>query len=236
MRLSAPIFALKRKARLLSRSENIPLNQALNRISQMEGYLNWSLLAADSKNTNFARNIFHQLKPGNLLLLGARKGHGKTSLALQLLSEAVKHGENSLLFSLDFTKNEVSNVMNNLGISDLENNKQFSFDGSDDIYSGHIIERISSLPKNSTIVIDYLQLLDQKRKNPTLSDQISELENYASQLGTKFIFLSQIVRSFEQSDKSMPDLDDIRLPNPINLEAFHKTCFLNKGKINFCSN
>ncbi len=232
MHLSAPIFALKRKARLLSRSNNIPLNQALNIISQMEGYSSWSLLVSDSKNTKSASSIFHQLEPGDLLLLGARKGHGKTSLALQLLSEAVKCGENSILFSLDFTKNDFSSVLESIGLSDLEYNVQFSFDGSDNIYSRHIIERISSLPENTTAVIDYLQLLDQKRENPPLVDQMNELRSYASEKGTKFIVLSQIRRSFEESRKSLPDISDIRLPNPINLSVFQKTCFINNGKIN----
>ena len=47
MNLSAPINELKRKAKLLRRSEDIPLNQALNRIAQEEGYTSWSLLIRD---------------------------------------------------------------------------------------------------------------------------------------------------------------------------------------------
>ena len=47
MTLSAPINELKRKARLLRRSGNIPLNQALNRIAKEEGYTSWSLLIRD---------------------------------------------------------------------------------------------------------------------------------------------------------------------------------------------
>ena len=38
MNLSAPINELKRKAKLLRRSEGIPLNQALTCIAQEEGY------------------------------------------------------------------------------------------------------------------------------------------------------------------------------------------------------
>ena len=47
MNLSAPINELKRKAKLLRRSEDIPLNQALNRIAKEEGYTSWSLLIRD---------------------------------------------------------------------------------------------------------------------------------------------------------------------------------------------
>ena len=44
MRLSAPVYQLKRKARLLSRTDNIPLHEALDRIAVREGFAAWSLL------------------------------------------------------------------------------------------------------------------------------------------------------------------------------------------------
>lgn len=47
MNLSAPINELKRKAKMLRRSEGIPLNQALARIAKEEGYASWGLLIRD---------------------------------------------------------------------------------------------------------------------------------------------------------------------------------------------
>jgi len=47
MNLSAPINELKRKAKLLRRSEGIPLNQAYARIAKDEGYASWGLLIRD---------------------------------------------------------------------------------------------------------------------------------------------------------------------------------------------
>lgn len=47
MNLSAPINELKRKAKLLGRSEGIPLNQAYARIAEEEGYTSWGLLLRD---------------------------------------------------------------------------------------------------------------------------------------------------------------------------------------------
>ena len=46
MKLSAPLYHLKRQAKLLSRAEKIPLHEALNRIAEREGFSGWSLLAA----------------------------------------------------------------------------------------------------------------------------------------------------------------------------------------------
>lgn len=47
MNLSAPINELKRKAKLLGRAKNIPLNQAYARIAKEEGYTSWGLLIRD---------------------------------------------------------------------------------------------------------------------------------------------------------------------------------------------
>ena len=38
MKLSAPLYHLKRKAKLLSRAENIPLHEALDRVARQEGF------------------------------------------------------------------------------------------------------------------------------------------------------------------------------------------------------
>jgi hypothetical protein len=49
MRLSAPIYRLKQKAKLLKREAGIPLNQALDRVAESEGFQSWSLLVARSR-------------------------------------------------------------------------------------------------------------------------------------------------------------------------------------------
>ncbi|RMB04577.1 hypothetical protein [Eilatimonas milleporae] len=38
MKLSAPVFRLKRRARTLAREEKIPLHQALDRLARREGF------------------------------------------------------------------------------------------------------------------------------------------------------------------------------------------------------
>ena len=47
MNLSAPIYQLKRNAKLLGREAGIPLNKALAQIAQQEGYQSWGLLIRD---------------------------------------------------------------------------------------------------------------------------------------------------------------------------------------------
>jgi len=58
MKLSAPIYRLKRKAKLLSRDEKIPLHAALDRIASKKASPGWSLLAAKRTATAPAGKLF----------------------------------------------------------------------------------------------------------------------------------------------------------------------------------
>ena len=46
MKLSVPIYQLKREAKRRAREEGIPLSAALDRVAAAEGFSGWSLLAA----------------------------------------------------------------------------------------------------------------------------------------------------------------------------------------------
>ena len=89
MKLSAPVYRLKRQAKILSREENIPLHEALDRIATKEGYPRWSMLARQMLAIAPASAVGASLVPGDMLLLGARPGHGKTQFSLQLTVEAM---------------------------------------------------------------------------------------------------------------------------------------------------
>jgi len=103
MKLSAPLYYLKRKAKLLSRAENIPLHAALDRIARQQGFGSWSLLAAKAPASAPAEKLFAQLAPGDLMLVGARPGQGKTLMSLELAVQAMKSGSRGVFFTLDFT-------------------------------------------------------------------------------------------------------------------------------------
>ena len=92
MRLSAPIYHLKRRAKRLSREEGIPLHDALDRIATTEGFSAWSMLAAKAAAMTPAIRLFPQFRPGDLVLVGARPGQGKTLMSLELAVEAMRSG------------------------------------------------------------------------------------------------------------------------------------------------
>ena len=233
MRLSAPVYQLKRKAKLLSREENIPLHEALNRIASQEGFGGWSLLAARASATAPAEKIFARLAPGDLILVGARPGQGKTLMSLELAVEAMKSGNRGVFFTLEYTEKETLERFRSIGVERANFDRLFEFDNSDNINADYIVKRLAAAPRGTLVVIDYLQLLDQKRENPELMHQVRTLRSFASERGLIFVFISQIDRSYDASTKPCPDLEDVRLPNPLDLRLFTKTCFLNNGEVQF---
>ncbi|MGK9233603.1 replicative DNA helicase [Inquilinus limosus] len=231
MTLSAPIFRLKRKARLLSRAEDIPLHEALNRIAVQEGYKDWSLLAAKQAAPSPAARLFARLKPGDLVLLGARPGQGKTTMSLKLAVEAMKSGHRAMFFTLEWTERDVLGHFRKIGFDYAEFEGLFGFDCSDAISADHIIEALAAAPRGTLVVVDYLQLLDQKREKPELAVQVRALKSFARERGLIIVFISQIDRSYDPTQKPFPDLRDVRLPNPLDLQLFSKTCFMNQGEV-----
>ncbi len=231
MKLSAPIHQLKRRARTMSREAGIPLNKALDRVARQEGFNRWSLLAARAVANRPAKDLLAQLNPGDLVLLGARPGQGKTLLGLKLIIEAIRLGHRGVLFTLEYTEADVISLFRALDSDVSTFASQFEFDDSDAINSRYIMDRLASAQPGTVAVVDYLQLLDQKRSNPQLMVQVGALKAFARDNGLIFVFISQIDRSYDLTLKPLPDLSDVRLPNPLDLSLFDKSCFLNDGRM-----
>ena len=153
MKLSTPIYHLKRKARLLSRKQNIPLHQALDLIAGNEGFSGWSLLAAKAPSPVSARELFATLNPGGLVLIGARPGQGKTLLSLELAVEAMKIGNRSAFFTLEYTEYDVTDRLRVIDRAWERFRGFFDFDSSDDISSDYIIEKLASAKSRKSIIL-----------------------------------------------------------------------------------
>ena len=233
MKLSAAIYHLKRKARRLSREEGIPLHDALDRVATTEGFSAWSLLAAKAAALTPAIRLFPQVQPGDLVLIGARPGQGKTLMSLELAVEAMKCGHRAAFFSLEYTEKDVLNRMRAIGVEPAQFDKLFEIDCSDAISADYIVKQMAAAPRGTVVVIDYLQLLDQRRENPDLTVQVRALKSFARDKGLIVVFISQIDRSYDPVVKPCPDISDVRLPNPLDLKLFDKTCFLNSSEIHF---
>ncbi|WP_373414819.1 DNA helicase [Ensifer aridi] len=230
MRLSAPIYQLKRRAKLMARDKKIALYEALNRIAREEGFAAWSLLSSQVALNSPSKAVLSRLTNGDMLLLGARPGHGKTLLGLELLLEAAREGRKAVFFTLEYTEKETRERIRSLegdvnGIGD-----RLEIVTSDEICADYIMRRLSGSPRGTVAVIDYLQVLDQQRTKPALLDQMFALRDFARKTGIALVFISQIDRSFDPESKPVPDIRDIRLPNPVDLTFFTKACFLHSGE------
>jgi len=233
MTLSAPIHQLKRRARLLSRRERMPLHAALDRIATDEGYRSWSLLVAKQPRTETAHALLPHLMPGDLVLMAGRPGQGKTLASLGLLAEAMRAGRHGVFFTLEYTPTDVARRLRALEIEPDEFTGLFDCDCSDAISADYIVRALATAPRGTVVVIDYLQLLDQRRDTPELALQVRTLRAFARERRLILVFISQIDRSYETSGKPFPDIADVRLPNPLDLSLFDKACFLNRGEVHF---
>ena len=166
-----------------------------------------------------------------MVLIGARPGHGKTLLGLELTALAETKNRTGYVFSLDFNEADVWARFERLGFDPKKHVRSIIVDTSDDICAAHIIERLGNSQGHALVVVDYLQLLDQKRSNPPLGEQVQALKRFAIGCGAVVVLISQIDRAFELSSSNMPTFADIRLPNPVDLSIFDKKCFLHDGQL-----
>lgn len=231
MKTSTPIYRLKQTARRKARDEGIPLHAALDRVAVGEGFGTWGHLSQHQSGSRSVAALYRALAPGDLVISAARPGQGKTLLALALAVEATKAGNPACFFSLDYTRADVADRFSALRVDFAAFGERFVFDGSEMISAGHIIARLEEAAPGTLAVIDYLQLLDQRRENPDLMTQIRDLRRFARARKVTFVCISQVDRRYDPVRQPFPALSDIRLPNPLDLQLFDKACFLNGGEI-----
>jgi replicative DNA helicase len=231
MKLSKPLPRLKSQAKQLARAEGLTHLSALDRIAGSEGYRSWSMLAAQATDSSPAAALLSQLHPGDLVLIAARPGQGKTRLGIELAVQAAAGGRLSVFFTFEYSAAQLETHFAKFGDKRAGSAKMLDWDSSDAISADYIIDRMARAEAGALIVVDYLQLLDQKRDNPPLAEQVERLQAWARAGGSVAIFIAQIDRSYDPRRKPQPTMADIRLPNPLDIGLFDKICFLANGKM-----
>ena len=107
--------------------------------------------------------IYAATAPGALMVLGARPGHGKTQMGLMLAAEAARIAQPAFVLSLEYTDAQVLEAYDNLGV-DPDVTAKITVDTSDDISAATIVSTLGA--KSGMAVVDYMQLLDQRRSTP----------------------------------------------------------------------
>ncbi len=230
MKLSAPLFVLKGRARGPAQQQQIRLHQALTQIATAEGFASWSLLAAKVNSAGGAPSkpseLYQSLAPGDLLLIGARPRQGKTREALGVAIQAMQSGQQAVFYSLEYNDADVTQLFAKLGHQRSDYNKRFRFDNSDQICASYIIEAMQGQPAGTLVVVDYLQRLDEQRSKPSLASQIAQLRTFARDSGVVFVFIAQVHQRYEEPARPLPTIEDIRLPNPLDLALFDQAFFM----------
>ena len=137
-----------------------------------KGFWQLELLAAKAPASAPAEKLFARLAPGDLMLVGARPGQGKTLMSLELAVQAMKSGSRGVFFTLEYTEKDMLDRFRAIGVAPEEFAGLFEFDSSNEINSDHIVKRLATALRGTLVVVDYLQLLDQKRDNPELMVQV----------------------------------------------------------------
>ena len=186
----------------------------------------------------------YSFKQGQLIVLGARPGMGKTALLVSAFDYFSKNKKNPLLFSIEMTSKELIKRMyskySELSISELdqyhitdeqiklaeENSIKGNKDIIDNVNTLEVIESIThkKAAKGCKIVmIDYLTLMQLQSRSESERHKIGEitrrLKMLAKETSTTIILLSQLSRANESRDDKRPILSDLRESGTIEQDA-----------------
>jgi replicative DNA helicase len=190
-------------------------------------------------------NLIGGFKPATFVVLAARPGIGKTSVALHFVTTAAKQGKNVTFFTFEMTKEQIfkilisgesevdrSNIRDgklnehelreiNSAVGSLEklpimwNSKRMNISQLKSIVRKNIRRG-----KCDMVVVDYLQLIDASDKKIVREQQISEISRELKGMSIEFnipvIALAQLNR---MAEKEVPQLHHLRESGAIEQDA-----------------
>jgi replicative DNA helicase len=175
--------------------------------------------------------ILDRFRGGNLVLLAARPGQGKTVLGLEIAATAARGGRPATFFSSECSETDVRQKLRESGFGNSAGQESPVLDLADSICARRVMSRLESVPPGAVAIIDYLQVMDQDRREPPVGEQVAALRQFARDRGHTIMFLSQVHRSFDPRDHPLPDFRDLRTTNPLDLSLFDAGCFLHEGEL-----
>lgn len=204
-------------------------------------------------------DMFGCLEPGDITVVAARPGVGKSALVTQIIGQMAERGKKVGYFNLEMLESQVYerfvSRMAEMELTRIRRAKQFlkdeerKFNTANDKLSDYdvtistgskTIGEIKNLSRHQNfdcIVIDYLQLLKPEKRNAMRSVEVGEIsratKELATQLRTHVILLSQLNRTSERTETKEPEISELRESGDIEQDASNIILIWNLVKDNF---
>jgi replicative DNA helicase len=194
--------------------------------------------------------VTHGLHPGQMIIIAARPGIGKSTLGLDFArSCSVRHGQTSVIFSLEMSRTEI--VMRMLSaearirLQDMRGGRMSDDDWTrlarrmseiseaplfiDDSPNLTMMEirakarRLKQRHDLKLIIVDYMQLMTSGKRVESRQQEVSEfsrqLKLIAKELEVPVVAISQLNRGPEQRTDKRPMLADLRESGSLEQDA-----------------
>lgn len=201
------------------------------------------------------RKLYGGFYPGELILLAARPGMGKTAFALQLSHNIARAGKHTLIFSAEMSTeslirraaSEVAGVSAQAVMDNVLTDNQYdlflqatdrlaampvSIDDTSGISTGQMLVRVQSEQRKhdlGLVVFDYIELAGDKaeaeNENLRITAIVRKLKHLARVCDVPMMALCQLNRGVETRTNRRPGLADLRSSGSLEQEA-DKVLFL----------
>jgi replicative DNA helicase len=188
------------------------------------------------------------LNKSDLIIVGARPGMGKTSIALNIAQHvAVKEKKTVCFFALEMTRDQLTQRLLS-DVSSIDGKKfrdgnispqewprifkaaqllsetQIYIDESPAVTVSQMKAKLRRMKTLDLVIIDYLQLMQDSRRYENRVQEVTaitrQLKNMAKELNVPVLVCAQLSRSTEKSGKShRPVLSDLRESGSIEQDA-----------------
>ena len=185
------------------------------------------------------------LEGGDVIVLSARPGVGKSAIVTQIIGQMAERGKNVAYFNLEMGESQVyERFLSRLAELELVRvrrakeflkDEQSRFDRANEklmnynvmISTGSKtvgeIKNIARNQKFDCVVIDYLQLVKSERKFSNRASEVGEISKsikaLAMELKVPIILLSQLNRTSEHTENKEPEISELRESGDIEQDA-----------------
>jgi replicative DNA helicase len=190
------------------------------------------------------------LHPGQMIVIAGRPGSGKSTMGLDVArAAAIKHGQSSVIFSLEMSKTEITMRMLSaearVALAHMRSGNMTDDDWArlarrmgevadaplfiDDSPNLSMMEirskarRLKQRHDLKLVVVDYLQLMTSPRRVENRQQEVAEMSRslklLAKELEIPVVAISQLNRGAEQRQDKRPQMSDLRESGAIEQDA-----------------